>query len=365
MIDPSRLSPLGTAPALMWSSFGHVQPAAVLGGVVQLELGGQALGLGRWEGLVQGGRGVGVEVVLNQDDPLGVRIVDVDQLLDALGPVEAGAAVADHDLAPPSERLADQEQVDDALAHVLVVFFGRAPGGHRQRRRHFGEQLAAGLVQADLREPRVVRAGVDVEHVLHVPDEVGVGLGGDAPALNQPRLEPVCFKVCRTVSYETVSTTSNSTSLSASNRRVQRFWPLGGSLQATATNRASCSPSNFRRYTRSGALRCSAASSPSVTYSLRTRATVVGSTSSAVPIAPSVHSGPASPRFAFNRIRACVCARAGAAPRPISVRSDARSSSGNRTTYCFRIPGLPPRRVTPARRIPPRSLFCKSALTGH
>jgi hypothetical protein len=44
---------------------GHVQPAAVLGGVVQLKPVGQSLGLGRLKRLIQRRRGVGVEVVLH------------------------------------------------------------------------------------------------------------------------------------------------------------------------------------------------------------------------------------------------------------------------------------------------------------
>jgi len=52
------------------------------GGVVELKLVGQAFGFGRRESLVQGGRRVGVEVVLDQHDLLGVGIVDVDQRLD-------------------------------------------------------------------------------------------------------------------------------------------------------------------------------------------------------------------------------------------------------------------------------------------
>jgi hypothetical protein len=43
--------------------FRNVEPAAVLGGVVQLQLLGQAFGLGRWEGVVEGAGRVGVEVV--------------------------------------------------------------------------------------------------------------------------------------------------------------------------------------------------------------------------------------------------------------------------------------------------------------
>ena len=44
---------------------------------------------------------------------------------------------------------------------------------------------------------------VDLQHVLHRTDELGVGLRRDAPLLLQPRLEFVFFSVRRTVSSET------------------------------------------------------------------------------------------------------------------------------------------------------------------
>jgi len=71
---------------------GHVQPAAVLGGGVQLQLVGQPLGLGRWERRIQRRRRVGVEVVLDQQDPLSIGVVDIDQVLDGSAPSRSGCA---------------------------------------------------------------------------------------------------------------------------------------------------------------------------------------------------------------------------------------------------------------------------------
>src|SRR5512132_4037407 len=162
-------------------------------------------------------------------------------------PVDAGAPVADHDLTPAGQRLGHQEQVADPTALVLVVLAGWPARRQRAGRGDLGEQLAAGLVQADLRAARVIGAGVDRQHVLHAPAELGVLLGWDAPALGQPRLELVCCKAWRTVSYDTDSTTCSATSWSASSRSVQRLCPSGGALQVRATSRASCSPSSRRR----------------------------------------------------------------------------------------------------------------------
>src|SRR6266536_3227697 len=344
---PLQRQPIGHPPiqALLRQhaqpDLGHVQPAAMLGRVVQLEPVGQPLGLSRLERLVQRRRGVGVEVVLHQHDLLGIGVVDVDQVLDAMRPVDAGAPRADRHVAPAAQRLAHQEQVAHAAALVLVILPGRLPWRDGQGRGDLCEELAAGLVQAHLGPLGVVGLGVDRQHILHAPDELGVVLWGDAPALGQPRLEAVYLKAWRTVSYEIASTTSKATRRSPSSRNVHRLRPSGGALHASATRRASCSPSSLRRYWRSGALRDTAASSPPVAYSWRTRATVVWWTSSAAATARSVQPGPASPWLALSRIRAWVRARAGATPCPIRVWSRARSGSDRTTTCCLRMLGFP------------------------
>jgi len=123
-------------------------------------------------------------IVLDQHDLLGVGVVDVDQVLDAMRPVDAGAPVATGDVAPASQRLGHQEQVAYPAALVLIVLSGWPARRHRAGRVDLGEELAAGLVQADLGAARVIGAGGDRQHVLHPPAELGVLLGWDAPALS-------------------------------------------------------------------------------------------------------------------------------------------------------------------------------------
>src|SRR5918995_1080152 len=156
-------------------------------------------------------------------------------------PVDAGAPLATGDMSPAAQRLAHQEHVAHAFPQVLVVLACRPPRDDRHGRGDLGQQLAAGLIQAHLRAVEVIGPGIDLQHILHPPAELGVLLRWDAPALDQPWLEPVCFKACRTVSYDTDSITCSSTSRSAKSRNVQRLWPSGGALHASATNWASCS----------------------------------------------------------------------------------------------------------------------------
>src|SRR5215208_4703394 len=98
-------------------------------------------------------------------------------------PVDAGASVADHDLAPASQRFGHQEQVAHPTALVLVVLAGWPARRHRAGWVDVGKQLAAGLVQADLGAARIIGSGVELQHVLHAPHKLAVLLGWDAPAL--------------------------------------------------------------------------------------------------------------------------------------------------------------------------------------
>ena len=81
-------------------------------GVVDLQLAGQALGPGRRKCLVERRRGVGVELIEHQHDPLRRGIVDIDQLLDAVGEVAPGPLDTDPDVAPPAQWFGDHEETD-------------------------------------------------------------------------------------------------------------------------------------------------------------------------------------------------------------------------------------------------------------
>ena len=100
---------------------GHIEPTAVDRGVVKLQLSQDASGLVGCERLVEGRRGMGVQVI--KDDPDGgrVREVAVDEVAHLLGEVVLGALVRDVNMSPGPERLGDQEEIGGSLALVLVV----------------------------------------------------------------------------------------------------------------------------------------------------------------------------------------------------------------------------------------------------
>src|SRR5215213_2602079 len=102
-----------------------VQPRAVLGCVVELQLVHDAPRLCWLERLVEGGRGVGIEVVEHYPHLLGPRVVLIHQRSHLLSEVHGCTTVAHVEVAPSRLRLEAGEQVGRAPALVLVVVSGR------------------------------------------------------------------------------------------------------------------------------------------------------------------------------------------------------------------------------------------------
>ncbi len=85
------------------------------------------------------------EIVLDQDDGLGVGEMAVGQVLQDVSIVDDGAAIGDREVSPTFERREHHEQVGDAVARVLVIETSWAPRSHRHRQAGLGDQLLRGL----------------------------------------------------------------------------------------------------------------------------------------------------------------------------------------------------------------------------
>jgi hypothetical protein len=96
------------------------------------------------------------------------------------------------------ERLIPEEEIGSAAPLVLVILSGRHTGSRWLRLPDIGTELNRTLIEADLWEAGIVGPGVDVEHVLHVPNELGVLLGWDAPLLLEVGGQLVFLSVRRT-----------------------------------------------------------------------------------------------------------------------------------------------------------------------
>jgi hypothetical protein len=118
---------------------------------------------------------------------------------------------------------------------VLEIVAGGLPCRGRQRLADRIQQLPAVLVQTDQQSLGIRRSLAYDAPNLRVPDESAVGHERHSPLLLQPRLECVCCKARRTVSWETAGTTSSRPRSSASGRSSYRWQSRRGFVQAKIT----------------------------------------------------------------------------------------------------------------------------------
>jgi hypothetical protein len=116
--------------------------------------------------------------------------VDVDELAHAVRIVYGGAALGDLDVAPAAMRIEGDEEIDGAVAAVLVIVVLASSRLGRDRLAHLADQLDGGLVEADQRQLGIWRLRVEIEHVLHAGDVFAIDMG-NAPHVPAPRLEVI------------------------------------------------------------------------------------------------------------------------------------------------------------------------------
>ena len=189
---------------------------------------------------------VDMEVVADPRDALGRRKVHIPQFLEEGGKVLPLAMGGHLHPAPAQAGCSHHAQVAVSLALLCVVLAGPLSGPGGLRRSHVCMQRRGQLVYADDRLAGIQGTRIGVQHLLHGADEVPIGRGLQAPRLWPPRLQFVCCRVCRTVSWAIESATCRVPSSSAHRRKVQRACPAGAGPQASWTSAASPTPSRRR-----------------------------------------------------------------------------------------------------------------------
>src|SRR5262249_61782938 len=107
-------------------------------------------------------------------------------------------------VAPGAVHVQEHEQVSGAVAPVLAVVALDLPRRGRDRLAHLADELRRALVEADYRAFRIWRFGVEIEHILHAGNVIGIDLG-NAPHVPEPWLEMVVARRPRTGSRDTLS----------------------------------------------------------------------------------------------------------------------------------------------------------------
>jgi hypothetical protein len=130
-----------------------------------------------------------VEVVHHQAYLLGLRVEILGQVAYELGELASTPTLTHLHASPTPKRFEGHEEVGHASPLVLVVAALGTARSEAKRLADLGKQLAGALVEADYRALRVVGLLVEVQNLLHPPDEPGALFGRDHPALDEVRAE--------------------------------------------------------------------------------------------------------------------------------------------------------------------------------
>src|SRR5712692_1825379 len=308
--------------------FRHVEPAGVLGCVMELQAVQQPSRFIRRKRLVQSSPRMGVEVIEHQTNACGLRRMHVYQCTDAFGPVPFGPARRHPSMTPSSLRFATHTLIAHPFALIGIVLALDTTSVKRQGSVDLAKQLFAVFFHTDDGMASSVWPLVDPQDVLHVRHPFGIGCGRNAPRLHLPQLEIVFCNAWRTVSREARATYPSSTIRSASTRTVQRPRPRGGSPQARAITCGAPSP---LMVTLSGRLEgrrgLRAVSKLSSTQCCRTRWRVERLAPNASAMASSAYLMPSGLASACSKLRPGSSLRAAPLPDETIFRSKHRSSS--------------------------------------
>src|SRR5260221_6406548 len=243
----------------------------------------------------------------------------IDQPTHLVRKILPGTPVGDADMPPTDQRFKAHEQIGRSVTLVLGIVASYLTGLRQTGRANLINKLLATFVKADDRFQPVVRLFINSQHIFHGGHECCAGFR-NTPFLYLPGFDLIFFNVWRTVSCETLSTTSSATNFSANTRILQWACPSGQSLHARAMRCASARPSS-RRFWPGRASSVSAPLNPRSTKRWRVRSTVVRAVSNALAMSSSVH-----PSLAFNRICARFIFRAEISPLCVICSNSVRST---------------------------------------
>src|SRR5450759_983621 len=248
---------------------GHIQPARMLGRVVELDPTQQCRGGLHAEHFVEALAQMRVEVVQDQVDLADVGVPAAQHPADEVDEIDLGAPGSDLCEAPLTTGLDGNKDIAGTGPLILVILLGRYCGLRGQRATSLAQQLLAFLVQTNHRLARIVGTSIQIQQLVHAP-AVLCGEFANAPHQLAPGFEEVFFRIRRMVSRLIVFIWGWRRAASVSSATVQRRAPDGGSEQASAVTCASAC-AGYRLGLPGRASSWSAKSTPPCRYAERVR----------------------------------------------------------------------------------------------
>ena len=132
-----------------------------------------------------------VEVITDQADTVGLRILAVQELLDLRGPVHSRLVLADTDQAHPTQRLSEYEDGGGAIPFLLIVVALGFARFCRQRLPDLLGQLHRLFIHAHQRDLGIIGLLIDLQDILHMCHKLPTLRRWNDPHLPQMRFQRI------------------------------------------------------------------------------------------------------------------------------------------------------------------------------
>jgi len=150
----------------------HIEPTPFDGSIVQCELIGPLERFLRGKRMVKRPRRMGVQVVLDELNPIDGRVIRFDKFLHKCGVVHRRALLADLDKAPAPQRLEGEQNTTGALAFIFVIVTFGSTRFHRYRHKHIAQELTWSFIKAYNGTSTIIRLFVQIKDIFHMPNVV-------------------------------------------------------------------------------------------------------------------------------------------------------------------------------------------------
>ncbi len=154
----------------------HVEPAAVLGSKMKLQVFAYSPGLLGLEGFVERSGFMGVQVVQDHPNLFCFWVSFIDQPPHLVGKVNHGAPFSHFQVPPAGQGLTAHKQVAGPITLILIVKSFTSAALGRDGSLLLCHQLLGSLVETDDWTFGVVGFRVEVQHIFHTRHKVGAYL---------------------------------------------------------------------------------------------------------------------------------------------------------------------------------------------
>src|SRR5271165_5413988 len=143
----------------------------MLGSIVELHALQNTAGLTRRERLIQSGRRMGIEIVLDEPDVFDVWIDLINQEADDLGVLPHSALGGHLDMPPPSQWFHHHKQIARAFALIFIIDALRLAWLNWNRRANVSMQDDRFLIQADRWLLWIIGLLIEIQHIVRSGDK--------------------------------------------------------------------------------------------------------------------------------------------------------------------------------------------------